>query len=78
MAEAWPTTPHVDQWRAETRLLRILARQRWSGAMRSRVNLAKLYLDALRVMPDTVDGLPPLPEPAICPVTIDDLLADAP
>ena len=32
--------------------------------------------DALAVMPETVDGQPPLPVDPICRVTLDELLSD--
>jgi hypothetical protein len=38
--------------------------------------VAKLYRRALRRMPETIDGQPPLPVPEACPVTLDELLAD--
>ncbi len=44
--------------------------------MRQRIDLADLYRDALRRMPETIDGTPPLPVPAECPFTsIETLLA---
>ena len=77
-AEAWPTTPYVDHWRADARLFRAQARDRWTNSMRHKVNLGKLYRDALHAMPDTVDGLPQLPVPTTCPMTLDDLLTEEP
>jgi hypothetical protein len=44
--------------------------------MRQRIDVAELYAKALRALPETVDGQPPLPVPAVCPVTLDALLAD--
>lgn len=76
--EAWPLLPHVPYWRAEARMLRDQARERWTRSMRQRVDLDRLYRQALRAMPDTVDGQPPLPVPAMCPVTLDDLVAGEP
>jgi len=46
--------------------------------MRQRIDIADLYAKALHAMPDTVDGQAPLPVPAVCPVTLDELLATAP
>ena len=73
--EAWPLSRDVPHWRAEARGFRIQARRRFAPSMRQRIDLASLYADALKQMPDTVDGQPPLPVPAVCPVTLDDLLA---
>jgi hypothetical protein len=44
--------------------------------MRQRINLARLYVKALHVLPETLDGLEPLPVPVQCPVTLDELLSD--
>jgi hypothetical protein len=42
-----------------------------------RIDIAVLYRRALRQMPETIDGLPPLPMPQVCPVTLDELLSEA-
>lgn len=76
--EAWPLLPAVPHWRAEARLFRAQARRRWTNFMRRKIDLASIYTDALRAMPDTVDGQPSLPVPVTCPVTLDDLVADKP
>jgi hypothetical protein len=44
--------------------------------MRQRINVADLYAKALRALPDTFDGQPALPLPAVCPVNLDELLSD--
>jgi hypothetical protein len=44
--------------------------------MRERLDLAQIYRRALRRMPETMDGQPPLPVPAVCPATLDELLAE--
>jgi hypothetical protein len=44
--------------------------------MRQRIDLARLYRRALQRFPATIDGQPPLPPPAACPVTLDKLLAE--
>jgi hypothetical protein len=41
-------------------------------------NLARLYTQALRGTPETIDGQPPLPMPEVCPVRLDELLSDDP
>jgi hypothetical protein len=75
--EAWPLTPYVPHWRAEARAFRRNARRRFVNSMRSKLDLAELYSDALAGMPDTIDGQPPLPVPEACPVTLDELLSEA-
>ena len=76
-AEAWPLSPEVPHWRAEARRFRIDAADRFTPSMRQRLDLARLYHRAMRAMPDSIDGQPPLPVPAICPVTLDELLSEA-
>lgn len=44
--------------------------------MRQRMDLTGIYVDAARGLPETIDGLPPLPVTDVCPVTMDDLLND--
>jgi Domain of unknown function DUF29 len=74
-AEAWPLCRDVPHWQSEAWRFRIEAADRFSPSMRQRLDLAGLYRRALRVMPETIDDLPPLPVPADCPVTLDELLA---
>jgi hypothetical protein len=44
--------------------------------MRQRIDLAKLYRQAIKLLPETMDGQPPLPVPVECPVTLDELLGE--
>ncbi len=73
---AWPQLPYVPHWRAEARLFRTQARRRLTNSMRQKIDLASIHRDALRAMPATIDGQPPLPLPSACPATLDELLAD--
>jgi hypothetical protein len=75
-AEAWPLSPEVPHWRAEGRRFRIDAADRFTPSMRRRLDVAQLYHRALRTMPDSIDGQPPLPVPAVCPMTLDELLSE--
>ena len=75
-AEAWPLSTAVPGWQAEARLFRRQARRRFAPSMRQKIDLAELYDDALAALPDTIDGQGPLPVPAACPVTLDNLLGD--
>jgi hypothetical protein len=75
-AEAWPLSPYVPHWRAEARGQRLDARRAFSPSMRQKIDVADLYRDALRRLPDTTDGIPPLPVPAECKVTLDELLSE--
>ena len=74
--EAWPMVPYVPHWRAEARTFRGNARRRFTPSMRGRIDLAGLYNDALAGLPETVDGLAPLPVPRVCPATLDKLLTE--
>jgi hypothetical protein len=74
-ADAWPLSLYVPHWEAEARGFRDDAARRFTPSMRQRISVAGLYARALRRMPDTVDGQPPLPVSAVCPVTLDELLA---
>ena len=44
--------------------------------MRQRIDLAKLYQQAVKLLPETIDRQPPLPVPPECPVTLDELLGE--
>jgi hypothetical protein len=74
-AEAWPDSRDVPHRRAQERTFRNQARRRFAPSMRQRLDLAGIYADALRGLPESSDGVPPLPVPKACPVTLDELLA---
>ncbi len=76
--EAWPLSREVPHWRAEARRFRIEAADRFTPSMRQRIDLTALYRRARRLLPDMIDDTPPLPMPQICPVTLDELLAEEP
>ena len=63
--EAWPLSRDVPHWQAEARGVRDDAAARFAPSMRERLDLAQIYRRALRRMPDTMDGQPPLPVPAV-------------
>ena len=74
-AEAWPLSRDVPHWQAEARGFRAAAEPVCAvhaPADRPR----RIYRRAMRGLPDTIDGQPPLPVPPVCPVTLDELLAD--
>lgn len=75
-SEAWPQSRDEPHWRGKARLFRRQARRKFTPSMRSKINVAEFYGDALAGMPDSIDGLPPLPVPQACPVTLDELLDD--
>jgi hypothetical protein len=73
-AEAWPLSRDVPHWRAEARGHRDDARDAFTPSMAQRIDVSALYRRALRRMPETSDGVLPVPEE--CPVTLEELLAD--
>ena len=77
-SEAWPLTSYVPGWRAEARGFRDDAAEAFAPSMRQRIDMTDLYRRALHRMPETIDGQPPLPVPAECPVTLDELLGSDP
>ncbi len=72
---AWPNVPAARGWEREVRVFRRQARRKFSEAMRQRIDLAGLYADALDMLPEAIDGQPPLPLAADCPFSLDQLLA---
>jgi hypothetical protein len=73
-AAAWPSAPDVPHWQAEARGFRAQASLRFVPSMRQRIGVTRLYAKALRVLPDTIGGQPPLPLPGDCPTTLDEML----
>jgi len=75
-AEAWPLSRDAPTWRADAIDFLQQAADRFVPSMRQKIDVARLYRQALRAMPETIDDVPPLPVPAECPVTLDELLED--
>jgi hypothetical protein len=75
-AEAWPLSRDAPTWRADAIDFRRQARRRFVPSMRQKIDIVDLYADALAAMPETIDGVPPLPVPDVCPVALDELLGD--
>src|ERR1700689_172621 len=73
-AEAWPLSRDAPTWRADAIGFRQQAADRYAPSMRQRLDLARIYGQALHALPDTIDGQPPGPLPGTCPVTLDELL----
>ena len=77
-AEAWPLSRDLEHWLAAVRLFRSRAANRFVPSMRQRLDMPRLYRQALRAMPRLMDGQAPLPVPETCPVTLDELLSEEP
>jgi len=52
------------------------AQQQYTPSMVQRIHVEKLYRDARRRLPPTMDGTQPLPVPDTCPVTLAELLSE--
>jgi hypothetical protein len=76
-ARAWPQSSEVPHWRIAAHAFRYEAAKAFAPSMRQRIDVAALYREALRRLPSVVDGQAPLPVPQTCPVTLDEMLADA-
>jgi hypothetical protein len=74
--EAWPNSEGVPGWRSEATRFRLDAAEAFAPSMRQHLDVAKLYSRALRILPETIDGLPPLPVPDTCAATLDELLGN--
>jgi hypothetical protein len=72
--EAWPQSIAVPGWRAEAKRFRLDAAEAFAPSMRQHLDVAKLYARARYILPETIDGQPPLPLPETCPMTLDELL----
>ena len=55
---------------------RINAAEFYALSVPQKVDVADIYAKALRTLPETMDGQPPLPVPGVCPVTLDELMGD--
>ncbi len=75
-AEAWPLSRDAPSWRADAIDFRQQAANRFAPSMAARIDVAKLYRQARRSLPETVDSVAPLPVPEVCPMTLEELLAE--
>jgi hypothetical protein len=74
--EAWPESSEASHWGREMRVFQRQLRRRFAPSMRQKLDLADLYQDALLLLPDTIEGRPPLPVSQVCPVALDELLTE--
>lgn len=76
-ARAWPNSREVDHWRAEAIGFRDDATRSYVPSMRQRIDMSRLYAQALRRMPKAIDGQPPLPLQEAGSQTVDEFLQAA-
>lgn len=75
-AMGWSNARDVENWQADARRFAADAADRFTPSMRQRLDLARIYRRALRVLPTRMDDQPPAPLPAACPWSLDELLAE--
>jgi hypothetical protein len=74
-AHCWPENYSAGHWRGEIVSFQRDAAQRFAPSMRQRIDLARLYADAVEQLETaTCDGVAPTAWPAACPFTLDELL----
>ena len=74
--KAWPQSRDVPHWKIEARRFRIDAAEAFTPSMRQRIDVDELYRKALSLLPEMMDGQPPLAVDPACPVTLDELLQE--
>jgi|ERR1019366_8143152 hypothetical protein len=75
-AQSWPDSRDAPVWLADSMNFRAQAANRFVPSMRQRIDVARLYRQARRALPQSIDGKTPLPVPVLCPFTLDALLAE--
>ena len=74
--KAWPQSRDVPHWNIEARRFRIDAAEAFTPSMRQRIDVDGIYRKALSLLPEKMDGQPPLAVDLTCPVTLDELLQE--
>ena len=72
--EAWPLLHDAPNWRANAVRFRANATDGYAPSMRRRIELDRSYRQALRALPETMDGQLAGSVAQICPVTLEELL----
>ena len=75
-AEAWPLSRDAPSWRAEAKRFRVDATDAFAPSMRQKIDVNAIYAKAVQLLPETIDGQPPLPVPEQCPVSLEELLSE--
>ncbi len=73
----WPESPSAEHWRAEIGSFQKNAVRRFAPSMRQKIDVAKLYADALEQLDGVhYDGVAARLAPITCPFTLDLLIAE--
>lgn len=75
-ARSWPNSRDAGVWIANSMNFRAQAANRFVPSMRQRIDIARLYRQARRAIPPTMEGVTPLPVPEVCSFTLDALLSE--
>lgn len=67
---AWPLFRDVPHWQSEARVMGINVTDANTPSLRQLIDNAGFYARTLRAVPHRIDGQPPLPAPAACPVRL--------
>jgi len=71
----WPRSLSVNHWKIEALAFLLDAEHPLSPSMRNRIDMARLYHRAARLISKMrIDRSAPVPIPAVCPFTLDDLV----
>jgi hypothetical protein len=73
-AEASPRARDVGNLQGDARGFCAQARRRSAPSMRQKIDIAGIYADALRALPETMDGQPLGAVTPVCPMSLDELL----
>jgi len=68
-AQAWPASRDVPKWQSDARLYRRQAKYSYAPSMAQRIELTRIYADALEDMPTEIEGQKPQPVSQQCPAT---------
>ena len=73
----WPDSSSLAHWRGKIGSFQKNAARRFAPSMRQRIDVAKLYRDAVEQLVGVdYDGVAPLAWPVACPFTLDELLTE--
>jgi hypothetical protein len=75
-AQGWPESRDAPVWLADSINFRAQAANRFAPSMRQRIDIERIYRQACRAIPASIDGQAPVPPPDTCPFSLDALLSE--